>query len=132
VEGSVSFSVVCSLSVFRHLKYNAKTSGHPDIQFLKAMHAEHCTMPGCERPFTSSHNKITTPKIEWALVNDNKSREPKFKTRRIPDIDQLEQLDSSVQARLKKFEIIAVVMYTGPMVLFPICDFDLPTLSGPQ
>jgi hypothetical protein len=36
--------------------------------------------------------------------------------RRIPDIDKLMRLPVSVQARLRRVEVIAVVLYTGPMV----------------
>lgn len=81
------------------------------------MEAEHCSNACCEVFFTTSHGKTTTPKAEWALVvaNDQVHADMQ-RNRRFPDIDILEQSELSRQAGIRRFEIIAVILYTGPMV----------------
>ncbi len=91
------------------------------MEYLKAMEAEHCTNACCDKNFTAMHDKITTPKAEWDLIvtKDNRSANKSSK-RRIPDLDALEQLELSRKAGIRRFEIIAVVLYTGPMVSTPL------------
>jgi hypothetical protein len=90
---------------------------------MKAMRAEHCTKAGSTTPFTSLNYCVTTtPAKEWAYVVD-RARCPiqdMDHDRRIPDIDELQQLQMAKDARLRRFEILAVVLYTGPMVRSPL------------
>ena len=81
------------------------------------MRTEHCHDPS--RPFTTLNYGITTtPSREWAIVNslaecpDAERRHG----RRIPSVDRLLALDRAVSAQLTRPEVLAVVLYTGPMV----------------
>jgi hypothetical protein len=92
--------------------------GVPDLEFEKAMKAEHCTKEGSAFEFETAKKKKKTSKREWAIVVD---REPLTSGedgggRTIPNIDDLTLLPMSVKANLLKIEIIAMVLYTGPMV----------------
>ena len=84
------------------------------------MTAEHCTKAGSKDEFETLNYAIkSTPYREWCLVvNKNKVLpEPDMRFgRRIPDIDELMTLDVAKRAKLSKPEVIAVVLYTGPMV----------------
>jgi len=102
------------------------------------MTAEHCKMKGHDLEFTAPNYRITTtPKEEWNLVAERRGKDPEvFKKwlgnqkrkvglgkrhhgRRIPDVDKLVELEASKKAELKDFEVIAIVLYTGPMVSLP-------------
>jgi hypothetical protein len=82
------------------------------------MKAEHSTKEGSDFEFETSKKKKKTSKREWAIVVD---REP-LKSgedgggRVIPNIDELMLLPMTVKANLLRIEIIALVLYTGPMV----------------
>ncbi len=111
------------------------SAGVPSLQFFNAMKAEHCTKFGFDIKDTTSNYKILTcPKTEWLLVLQREGKSDfDFKTvlnkefpevklgkehhnRRIPDITLLLLLPSSIIAKLTREEIIAIVLYTGPMV----------------
>jgi hypothetical protein len=84
------------------------------------MEAEHCSGKGCSHEFeTLNYTKIkTSPKKEWGIVVDRipcPQEDMKY-SRRIPDIDSLLKLPLSKRANLTRHEVIAVVLYTGPMV----------------
>ncbi len=93
-------------------------TGIPDLDFEKAMKAEHCTKEGSEFEFETFKKKKKTSKREWAIVVDREPLQPGEDGggRKIPDIDGLKALPMSVKASLLKIEIIALVLYTGPMV----------------
>ena len=84
------------------------------------MESEHCTQQGCNQVFrTLNYTQIDSyPKKEWEIVvkgvpcSDN---EMKF-NRRIPVIDELCELTLAKRASLQRAEVIAIVIYTGPMV----------------
>ncbi len=93
------------------------------------MEAEHCARAGCDLPFPAAPGKThscTTPKVEWTLVMDRKGKghelpaavaaSPLSRRKRIPDVDELMRLESSQAAKLTEEEVMAVVLYTGPMV----------------
>ncbi len=93
----------------------------PDLQFLAGMEAEHCSKYGHDKEFTSSNYKITTtPQHEWnTVVRPN--HEPMSDTemqhgRVVRDVDKLVESDVAKKAGLRKEEVIALVLYTGPMV----------------
>jgi hypothetical protein len=86
------------------------------------MEAEHCTRGGFDFEFeTSNYTGIKThPKKEWDIVINKEAcpaEELKF-NRRIPDIEKLLELSLAKRATLQKSEVIAVVLYSGPMVIF--------------
>lgn len=96
--------------------------------FKKAMEAEHCTLGGCDEPFTTlNHTEIqSTPRKEWQIVmgvTPCPQEHMRF-NRRIPVIKDLLALPLAAQARLTDAEVTAIVLYTGPMVSSP-----RPTLS---
>jgi hypothetical protein len=82
------------------------------------MKAEHCSKQGSGFEFETSKKKKKTPQREWAIVVD---REP-LKSgedgggRTIPKIEELMLLPMTVKANLLRIEVIALVLYTGPMV----------------
>ena len=83
------------------------------------MKNEHCSKGGCDVQFTSGNYKITTtPKAEWCIVVDRACDTADMShNRRIPDIDSIMALSELTrEARLETFEVISVVLYTGPMV----------------
>jgi hypothetical protein len=94
-------------------------TGSPHPEFLKAMEAEHCSKGGCDMQFTTGNYIITTtPKAEWRIVIDCDSSLADMRHhRRIPDVkDIVSRSKLAHEAGLKLFEVIAVVLYTGPMV----------------
>jgi hypothetical protein len=100
------------------------------------METEHCNKHGHDHIFVTPNYKITTcPQTEWQLVmkREGKSLEEFMDIvskdfpsvglgtahhgRRIPDINELLQLEESKQAKLIKCEVLAIVQYTGPLVI---------------
>ena len=88
------------------------------------MEAEHCSKAGCSVQFTTGNYGVTTtPRREWGIVlgleecslAERKDRSGKV-VRRIPTIGGLKEVALAVDAKLSDAEIIAVVLYTGPMV----------------
>ncbi len=84
------------------------------------MEAEHCTLPGFNVSFrTSNYTEIeSNPKKEWEIVMKKVScpAEHMRFNRRIPDLEKLLVLPIAKKSGLSRAEIIAIVMYTGPMV----------------
>ena len=97
--------------------------GMPHLDFKREMMREHCERAGCDTEFTTSNYKITTtPKKEWLYVAGDESglRAPcpaefMHHGRTILALDELRQLDLAVRAKLNDEEILALVLYTGPM-----------------
>ncbi len=92
------------------------------MEFEGAMQAEHCTKACCDTEFTTSNYLITTtPRREWRFVVEMEAADADMRHgRRAVDIDQLSQLDTARTAKLSRVELIAVVLYTGPMVNPPL------------
>jgi WD40 repeat protein len=91
--------------------------GMPHLNFKNAMRQEHCERAGCEVEFTTGNYKITTtPKREWQYVVENNATCPSMEFgRRIVPISELLELEVSKSANLREEEVIAIVLYTGPM-----------------
>ncbi len=68
--------------------------------------------------FTTTNYRITTtPKAEWhAVIHGEVDPQNMKEHRRIPNINELMQLKVTQDSRLQRCEVIAVVLYTGPMV----------------
>ena len=87
------------------------------------MELEHCAKAGCDDPFTTDNYRITSsPRREWTLVTQGNygsfEVDPNAYQhgRVIRNIDELMNSDLVAQAELTRSEVIAVVLYTGPMV----------------
>jgi hypothetical protein len=84
------------------------------------MEAEHCTLVGFDLSFrTSNYTEIeSNPRKEWEIVMKRVPCPPEHMrfNWRIPDLEKLLMLPTAKKAGLTRAEIIAIVMYTGPMV----------------
>jgi WD40 repeat protein len=90
--------------------------GMPHLNFKNAMRQEHCERSGCEIEFTTSNYNITTcPKMEWHYVVENTACPDMGHKRRLVPIKELMQKKVSKDAKLCEEEVIAVVLYSGPM-----------------
>jgi hypothetical protein len=90
--------------------------GMPHLNFKNAMRQEHCERAGCDVQFTTGNYKITTtPKREWQYILESLPCPDMGHERRIIPISELLQLDISKIAKLREEEVIAIVLYTGPM-----------------
>jgi hypothetical protein len=85
------------------------------------MKLEHCRPDVGSWEFTTTNYAVTTtPRKEWELVVSGtvKPDQESFRNgRQIPSIDNLQQLNLTTTAGLRREEVIAVVLYTGPLVL---------------
>jgi hypothetical protein len=91
--------------------------GMPRLNFKSAMRQEHCERAGCDVKFTTTnYNVTTTPRQEWQyIVESVPCPDIGGNTRRLVPISELLQLKSSQVACLREEEVIAIVLYTGPM-----------------
>jgi hypothetical protein len=82
------------------------------------MEAEHCSMGGSEDRFKVGKSKNETwPANEWAItVGGEFERVHARPSRQLKTIAELMREDVVKQAELTRHEVIAVVLYTGPMV----------------
>lgn len=100
-------------------------SGHVSLRFFDVMEAEHCTMAGCDLQFSKdgkTGSKNHSPKEEWQNVMEREGKGDKRDgNRRIPDITELMELESTQLAKLIKEEVISIVLYSGPMVSTSSC-----------
>jgi hypothetical protein len=86
------------------------------------MEAEHCTRGGSKDMFEFKKRQ-TCPAHEWAITvygefppDDSPLKDSGTSTRITQKIDVLMNLGVVKQADLEMCEVIAVVLYTGPMV----------------
>jgi ankyrin repeat protein len=90
--------------------------GMPHLDFKNAMRQEHCERAGCDVQFTTGNYKITTtPRQEWQYIVGNVPCPDMGHKRCLVPISELLQLDSCKTANLCEEEVIAIVLYTGPM-----------------
>ena len=87
------------------------------------MRAEHCIKHGHSFCFTTGNYHITTtPLKEWEYVVGRRQGRPvpcpdMGSGRRLRALEQLMHIPLTVKSGLTRAEVIAVVLYTGPMVL---------------
>ena len=95
---------------------------------MQAMELEHCGKFGHDYQFiTGNYHIETTPEKEWAIVVKNASTLDTGHGRRIRPLEELMKEESLVEeAKLSRAEVVAVVLYTGPMV----CAAPFPPLSS--
>lgn len=95
--------------------------GMPHLKFKDAMRQEHCDRAGCNTTFTTGNYKITTtPKQEWLYIAGDEagnhiSCPDMGHGRRIVPISELMNLQLAIHAKLTEVEMMAIVLYTGPM-----------------
>ncbi len=86
---------------------------------------EHCTGKGCRKySVTGNYHIRTCPFDEWQItvchdLSKATSDEATAHNRRFVPIAKLMKVDVAVQAGLIRPEVIAVVLYTGPMASCP-------------
>ena len=95
--------------------------GMPHLKFKDAMRQEHCERAGCSTSFTTGNYKITTtPHQEWLYIAGDETGQqvacPDMDHgRRILVISELMKLQLAIDAKLTEVEMLAIVLYTGPM-----------------
>ncbi len=83
------------------------------------MKAEHCWKTGFDLEFkTPNYNFVTTAIQEWRIVVEGALCPPQNYRhgRSIKDLEECYKLGQK-QGNLRKEEVIAIVLYTGPMVM---------------
>jgi hypothetical protein len=92
--------------------------GDPHLEFEETMKAEHCSMGGFDHIFVKGNNKGTTsPANEWRItVYDDRTHIGVLGTRILKKIAELMEQAVAKEATLTRYEVIAVVLYSGPMV----------------
>jgi hypothetical protein len=82
------------------------------------MRNEHCeSEDSLERFIAPNYHVETCPRNEWAITVENDLSQANMgHNRRCLSIQQLMEFAVSREARLSRVEVIAVVLYTGPMV----------------
>lgn len=99
-----------------------RLSGPPCLNFEAAMAAEHCTMGGCDYEFTYPLLiTTTTPRQEWFHVvsfngGQHLHQSDMSNGRRLLSIEECLQKSTAKRAGLNRAEIIALIMFTGPIV----------------
>ena len=95
--------------------------GMPHLKFKDAMRQEHCERAGCNTQFTTGNYKITTtPRQEWLYIAGDEAGQQVACAdmdhgRRIVRISELMKLKLAIDAQLTEAEMLAIVLYTGPM-----------------
>ena len=91
--------------------------GAPNTNWLEGMRLEH--LRNRDEFLTANNNITTTAEAEWGYVVEGKvpSGGHMGGNRRLPNIDELLLLEDSVKAGLTRAEVIALVLYTGPMYM---------------
>jgi hypothetical protein len=95
--------------------------GSPSLDFEKAMRSEHCSREGsCHVFVTPNYNITTQPRSEWLyIVGDEQGHRlacPDMSHgRRMVAIEEHMKNDLAVRSGLTRVEMIAVVLYTGPL-----------------
>jgi WD40 repeat protein len=92
--------------------------GLPQLNFMKAMRQEHCERAGCDVEFVTSNYKIrTTPKNEWNYIVNGVAPpdQDMGHGRTIVPIQELFEMSKKAKMELIEEEVIAIVLYTGPM-----------------
>ena len=111
----ISYQIVVDLHLLSQ-------GGGPHLDFEKAMEMEHCTGKGSHEYYVTNNYKIRTcPYDEWCLtdlhdLSKATSPEATAHKRIFVPIAELMKVEVAVQAGLTRHEVIAVVLYTGPMV----------------
>ena len=95
---------------------NLIVAGFPNLKFLSGMESEHCSQSDSKVEFvTLNYGLTTTPEQEWCtIIQADKSKETLHRV--IPNYKELLKSETALRAQLLECEMVAVIMYTGPMV----------------
>jgi hypothetical protein len=95
-------------------------AGNPNLKFEDSMSSEHCDLVGADDEFTAlNYGVTTTPRHEWAIVIHNTTAKADMRhNRKLTPIEDLLKTNEAKAAKISRPEVIAVVLYTGPMVFF--------------
>jgi len=93
--------------------------GYPMLNFYDGMQQEHCERADSRDTFrTPNYLLETSPAQEWRAVTEEEERVKACQGKRIVrSVEQLMGEEAVVRAKLRKEEIIALILYTGPMYL---------------
>ncbi len=81
------------------------------------MAVEHCSLAGFNNYFKTGKDRTTCPAVEWDIsVNGNHALAVLRHSRELKKIEELMTLPVVEKSKLTRCEVIAVVLYTGPMV----------------
>ena len=82
------------------------------------MKLEHCLKKGSGHEFTTDNYQITTcARNEWKIIVENEVCLADMRnSRKIPSIEDLYNSVLAREAGLLRVEVIAIILYTGPMV----------------
>ena len=83
------------------------------------METEHCNRSGANDEFETLNYQIrTTPAKEWKFVRglEECPADQMKHERRIQKVEDLLELEIAKEAKLEEPEVIAILLYTGPMV----------------
>jgi hypothetical protein len=110
------------LNYFLSVLCLALPAGTPNLNFMSAMEAEHCARFDSNLLFTANNYKVTsTPKKEWHIVMKCDTTDADMSHgRQIPEISKLMQSEVAKISKLSDYEVVSVVLYTGPMVSFHV------------
>ena len=91
--------------------------GDPSFDFENAMQAEHCHTRDSNETFRSRNYGVQTcPHNEWQItVKNDTSNADMGHGRVVRKVDEMLELALVKGAKLNRVEVIAVVLYTGPM-----------------
>jgi hypothetical protein len=95
--------------------------GLPHTRFMEGMKVEHCTKAGHDALITTSNYGITTtPQREWkcTVLGEAFAPEDLGHGRVVKSIDEHMKNVLVATAKLSREEVVAMVLYTGPMVGF--------------
>jgi ankyrin repeat protein len=98
--------------------------GFPHLEFFKTMEAEHTLMAGCDMMFTTRNYGITTTaKAEWGVVvrGNTPPSEHMLHGRIIAAVNERMECAQARKAGLRMEEVIAIILYTGPMYMIYNC-----------
>jgi ankyrin repeat protein len=98
--------------------------GFPHLEFERTMEAEHTSMAGCDMLFTTRNYGITTTaNLEWGVVVMGQVSPPEHMQHGRVMVSVEEKLRSreAVRAGLRREEVIAIILYTGPMHMIYNC-----------
>ena len=91
--------------------------GTPCLSFKHAMKAEHCHRKDSRKLFTTKNYGISTCSYnEWYIVEAGDTDTADMRSgRRVPSIQELLELPVAQNANLSREEVMALILYTGPM-----------------
>jgi len=91
--------------------------GLPAPRLWEGMEAEHCRRKGCDTSFSpGNYDTTTTPEAEWLVATDAKEGERvSVGGRRVVSFEELMEHETVKKAGLRKEEVVALKLYTGPM-----------------